>query len=221
MSDNSAEELKPSVAPEAETKEELDDNDYHVPSFINKVLYNPELLPPEFREHFVDLFERFEWTHLGRAKTPTEYLLINEITKLALTLEHLDRLERAILANQRRPAAESLFRKTHEGAFMKNAESAILGESISKGSKYFADPAFRAKADKQFAAAGFAPDALEGEAYVRALPSLTVIHRQKAVNRKALFAMVKDLESRYASRHFEKKLAVEIPATKRPKPKAS
>jgi hypothetical protein len=46
-------------------------------------------------------------------------------TKLALSLNHLDRVETAILANHQRPAVESLFRRTHEGAAMRNAEAGI------------------------------------------------------------------------------------------------
>jgi hypothetical protein len=85
--------------------------------------------------------------------------------------------------------------------------------------KYFADPAFKAKADKAFEEAGYPPDALEGEAYARALPSLSVIHRQKAVNRKALFSILKELESRYASRHPEKRMDVKKPTAKSSKSK--
>lgn len=221
MFEKSPEELKAATPAETVADQELDDTDYEVPTFINKVLRNPELLPPEFREDFEGLFERFEFTHIGRAKTTTEYLLVNEATKLALTLEKLGRVETTILANQRRPAVESLFRKTHEGAAMKNAEAGIRASAISSATRYFSDPAFRAKADTQFEAAGYGPDALEGEAYLRALPSLTVIHRQKATIRKDLFKILKDLEARYASRHPEKKLEVEIPNAKRSKPKAA
>jgi hypothetical protein len=56
--------------------------------------------------------------------------------------------------------------------------------------------------------------ALEGEAYLRALQSLAVIHRQKAVNRKTLFNILKDLEGRYASRHPEKSMAFEKPTSR-------
>jgi hypothetical protein len=61
---------------EEENEEELDDNDY-VPRFIQKVLDNPELLPREIRADFVSVFEDFEYTHHGRAKTALEYIMVS------------------------------------------------------------------------------------------------------------------------------------------------
>jgi hypothetical protein len=138
--------------------------------------------------------------------------MINEATKLALSLNHLERVETAILANHQRPAVESLFRRTHDYAAVRNAEAAIHSAAILSATKYFDDPAFKALSDKAFEKAGYSPDALEGEAYASALPSLAVIHRQKAANRKALFTILKELESRYASRHPEKSMAFKKPA---------
>jgi hypothetical protein len=219
VSEKGSDEPQANMPAEADNEEELDDNDYTA-HFLQKVLANPQLLPREFQEDFACLFEDFEFTYIGRAKTTTfEYILVNEATKLTLSLQHLDRAERTILVNQQRPAVESLFRKTHEGAAMRNAEGAIHSAAILNATKYFADPVFKAKADKAFEAAGYAPDALEGEAYLRALPSLAVIHRQKATNRKALFNVLKDLESRYASRHPEKSMVVEKPTAKSSKSK--
>ena len=148
-----------------------------------------------------------------------EYILVNEATKLTLSLEHLDRVEGAILINHQRPAVQSLFRKIHEGAALKNAEAAIHADAVLKATKYFDDPVFKAKADQAFEAAGYAPNALDGEAYLLAQRSLAVIHRQKAANRKSLFGILKDLEARYASRHPEKSMVVEKPAAKSSKSK--
>jgi hypothetical protein len=85
--------------------------------------------------------------------------------------------------------------------------------------QYFADPEFKAKSEKEFEAAGFGPNASEGEAYILALPSLNAIHRQKANNWRALFRILKELELRYASRHREKKMVVKKPAAKSSEPK--
>jgi hypothetical protein len=54
----------------------------------------------------------------------------------------------------------------------------------------------------------------ERESYILALPSLKAIHRQKANNWRALFRILKELESMYASRHLEKKMVVKKPAAK-------
>jgi hypothetical protein len=213
MTDKAFDEPQAIMPAEADDEEEFDDKDY-TPPFIQKVFDNPELLPREFQEDFGTVFEAFEYTDLGRAKTSLEYMLVMEATKLTLTLQHLERVENAILINQQRPAVESLFRKTHEGAAMKNAGAAIHIEATLSGTKYFGDSAFKAKADKEFEAAGYAPHALDGEAYLRALPSLAVIHRQKATNRKALFSILKELEKRYASRPREKKIVIKKPGAK-------
>jgi hypothetical protein len=213
MTDKASDEPQTIIPVEGNNEEEVDDNDY-TPHFIQEVLDNRQLLPREFQEDFLHIFQHFEYSHLGRAKTTVEFILVNEATKLTLNLRHLDRVESTILLNQQRPAVESLFRKTHEGAAMRNVEAGINSVAILSAAKYFADPAFKASADKAFEVAGYAPNALEGEAYLRALQSLAVIHRQKAANRKALFGILKELESRYASRHCEKSMVVGKPPAK-------
>jgi hypothetical protein len=211
MTDEASDELQPIDLAEEENEE--DDIDY-IPRFIKNVLENPELLPREIREDFTTVFDNFEYTHHGRAKTVFEYVLVNEATKLTLGLQHLDRIESAILVNQERAAVESLFCKAHEYAYVSDARQMIAKTGGLSAQQYFADPAFRAKSDKEFEAAGFGPNASEGEAYILALPSLNAIHRQKANNWRALFRILKELELRYASRHREKKMVVKKPAAK-------
>ena len=211
MTDKASDQLQPINLAEEENEE--DEIDY-IPNFIKKVLENPQLLPREMRADFVSIFEDFEFTHLGRAKTAFEYVLVNEATKLTMGLQRLDRIESAILVNQERAAVKSLFRKTHEYAYASDATRFIDKDGRLRAEQYFVDPAFKAKSDKQFEAAGFGPDASEGKSYILALPSLNAIHRQKANNWKALFRILKELESRYASRHREKKMVIKKPAAK-------
>jgi hypothetical protein len=202
MTDRTSDELK-EVEPAELDNEEEDEIDY-IPPFIKKVLDNPDLLPREIRADFVSVFEHFEFTDRGRAKTTVEYVMVNEATKLVLGLQNLDRIENAILTNQQRSAIEALFRKTHN-----------LGISAGlTAEQYLADPAFKAKSNKEFEAAGFGPDAVAGETYLRALSSLTVIHRQKAANRKALFSILKELEARSAGRRPEEKMVVKKPSAR-------
>jgi hypothetical protein len=182
-------------------EEEYDETDY-TPNFIQKMLANPEMLPYGSEADFESIFEEIEFNHLGRAKTTHEYILVNEATKLITSLRQLERIEKTIIANQRRPVVEAWFRKS-------------MGVSASlSADKYFFDPKFRKLADQEFEAAGYAPDAIEGEAYLRALPSLTILHRQKAADRKALIGILKELESRFSSRDREKKMSVKRPRSK-------
>ena len=190
-----------------EEAEDLDNNDYG-PTFIEKLLKNPDLLPPEYREDFESVFQEFEYTHLGRAKTALEYILVSEATKLVLNIEWYERMKGSIVLNERRPAVESLLRKTHEGAAMQNAGAGLHALAHLDGKKYFSNPDFKAKADAKFEAAGYAPDAREGETFLRALPNLASIEKQIASAQKRLIGIVKELEARYSSRDPEKKMTV-------------
>jgi hypothetical protein len=207
MTDNPAKADDADEAEAREAEENFDDDDY-VPGFIDKLLKNPSLLPPEYREDFGSVFEEFECTHLGRAKTALEYILVNEATKLVLNLERYERMKGAIFLNEQRAAVETLFRKTHDGAAMQNAGPGLRAVAHLDAKKYFSDQTFKAKADRTFEAAGYAPDAIEGETFLRALPSLSVIEKQIASAQKRLIGILKELEARYSSRDKEKKMTV-------------
>lgn len=173
---------------------EEDETD-HVPDFINKILENPVLLPGENEDDFIDVFKGLEFNDLGRAKTHYEYMLIAEATKLWMDLQRLDCMEKAIVMNERRPAAEAFLRKA-------------VGISASRAAdKYFVDASYKEQTDEEFESAGYAPEAIEAEAYRRAMPSLGVIHRQKSADRKALMSFLKELASRLSSRDPNKKLS--------------
>jgi hypothetical protein len=74
----------------------------------------------------------------------------------------LDRFESAILVNHERAAVESLFRKTHEYAYASDATRFIDKNGRLRAEQYFVDPAFKAKSDREFEAAGFGPNASFG-----------------------------------------------------------
>jgi hypothetical protein len=79
---------------------------------------------------------------------------------------------------------------------------------------YFGDLAYNEMVDNHFEAGGFAPEAVEGEAYLEAMQSLAVIHSQKAADRKALFKILKELEARRTKQKLAKNNA------EKPSPKA-
>jgi hypothetical protein len=120
---NPEENIEPMNLAEADTGDDEDHN--YVPSFIAKLLDNPQLLPSYYREDFEFIFEKFEFSHLGEAKTTLEYIEVYQATMLTLDIERYEHMKDAILLNQRRPAVEALFRKTHEGAAMAGAEQAV------------------------------------------------------------------------------------------------
>jgi hypothetical protein len=216
---NPEENIEPMNLAEADTGDDEDHN--YVPSFIAKLLDNPQLLPSYYREDFEFIFEKFEFSHLGEAKTTLEYIEVYQATMLTLDIERYEHMKDAILLNQRRPAVEALFRKTHEGAAMAGAEQAVRIDAGQRAARYFADPAYKALADKSFEAAGYAPAALEGEAFLSALPTLALIERQIAQAQKRLIALLKDLELRFSARNAEKTMIVAKTVSRAPKAKPS
>jgi hypothetical protein len=198
---------------ETETEDEdgFDDTDY-TPRFINRLLQNPPLLPNESRDEFWQVFEDFEYIDLGRAKTVTEYMLVYSATVLTWEVMRYDRMKIALMRNQQRPALESLFRKTHEGA-----------AANQNAKEWFVSPASRAAAARNFEAAGYAPEAVEAEAFQRSLAALAIIERLIASAQKRLLVFLKDLEKRYGARGAEMRVtaAHAIARVSRPQQAAS
>ena len=206
MTDKSAEGGDIIKAKPIENEEGLDDADY-TPNFIDKLLRNPALLPLEYREDFETVFSHFEHNHLGRAKTALEFILVSEATKLVLNLERYDRMKSAIFLNQQRSAVEMLLRKTHEGAAMQDVGPMLHAVAHLEAQQYFNNSAYKAQANSTFQGAGYAPDAVEGETFLRALPAHALIEKLIASAQKRLFGILKDLEARYANRDPEEKPA--------------
>jgi hypothetical protein len=150
MTDNTNPDQSENNAPaEAENAEDpeagFDDADY-TPNSIKRLLDNPQLPPGEDPNLFVQLFEEFESTDLGRAKTVAEYLLVYTVTTLTWDLMRYQRMKVALLINQQRAAVESLFRKTHDAAMIEGAGPALGIEANHSARAWFADPAYRAQA---------------------------------------------------------------------------
>jgi len=209
---------------ETETEDEdgFDDTDY-MPRFINRLLENPPLLPNESRDEFWQVFEDFESTDLGHAKTVTEYVLVYSATVLTWEVMRYDRMKIALMRNQQRPALESLFRKTHEGAAMEGAAAGLRIAANQNAKEWFVSPASRAVAARNFEAAGYAPEAVEAEAFQRSLAALAVIDRLIASAQKRLLVFLKDLEKRYGARGAEMRVtaAHAIARVSRPQQAAS
>ena len=183
----------------------FDDADY-TPRSIKRLLDNPPLLPGENRDLFVQLFEEFESTDLGRAKTVAEYVLVYTITMLTWELMRYQRMKVALLLNQQRAAVESLFRKTHDAAMVQGTGPALTIEANQSARAWFANPAYRAQAAKKFEAAGYATAAVEAEAFERSLGALARIENLVASAQKRVMSFLKELESRFGSRAAEMRL---------------
>jgi hypothetical protein len=198
-------EVGEEVQRETETEEESDDDDC-TPYFIRPLLENPPLLPHESRDHFMQIFRSFEFGDTCTAKTATEYLLVYSITVLTWEVIRYHRMKIALMLNQTRPAVEALFRKTHEGAAMEGAATGLRIAGNLSANEWFADPVSQRKHARRFEAAGFAPNAVEGEAFMRSLTSLATIETLIVSAQKRLSTFIRDLERRYGNRGAEMRL---------------
>ena len=69
-------------------------------------------------------------------------------------------------------------------------------EASQKARKWMSDPAFRKTASKSFEAAGFGQDAVEAEAFSRALPEISTIERLIVSAQRRLNDFLKQLTDR-------------------------
>jgi hypothetical protein len=215
MTEKSINEVQNETAEEHlddEAEEHLDDSDYE-PDFVKNLRKNPPLLGNECQVDFEMIFESYEFTHSGRAKTDAEYLLVYQASVLTMQLIRYERMKVAIVSNQRPPAAESLFRRTHDKkAESKDELSEARATARESSSMYFADPEYRKKLASKLEKAGYSSEAVDAEAFLRALHPLATIDRLIASAEKRLMTIIKKLEGCYASRDPEMKMSQSIAA---------
>jgi hypothetical protein len=173
------------------------DDGGNTPPFIVDMLHNPPILPGESKEEFLDIYQSYVLMEEGDAFTPIEFMLAWRATVLTYEVVRYERMKIAILRNQHRPATESLLKRT--GGFFSTGPG-VDAMTSKLADEYYAKSACKAKSDKQFEGAGFAPDAVEGEAFLRALSSLSSIEKLIASAEKRLLSFNKELETRYSAR---------------------
>jgi hypothetical protein len=182
--------------------EGCDDTDY-IPDSIREWLDNPPILPGESKYAFVRLFESFEFDYKQRPKTDMEYFWTRQATMAAWELMRCDSMKVAIVTNERRPAVESLHRRYSADPSTQDECNALRKSARDGGMMYFTDPEYREKFRVKLERAGFGPNAVEGAAFLRALPSLTEIDRLIKSAAKTLADCLKRLDEAYASRDPE------------------
>jgi hypothetical protein len=182
-----------------------------IPDVILRMLSRPSLLPSESVPEFLEIFDSF-----ASAISPQnvlDYHLVFDVALLTCDVIAYRRLRIAILKNTERPVVEGFFRKTHDGAALNGASKVVAIEASEKTRRYMSDPAYRKTAAKSFEAAGFGQDAVEAEAFSRALPDISVIERLIVSAQRRLNASLKDLterrDKRVATLRDTAKLAIE------------
>jgi hypothetical protein len=188
---------------ENQTDQVAEDEFDYMPDFIHEILQNPPILPSESRSSFEHLFESFEFGYSQRPKTDLEYFWTMQATISAWELMRYDRMKVAIVSNERRPAVELLHRKYATEPSTKHQPNEEWRSARDGGMKYFTDPDYRTKFAAKLERAGFAPNAVESQAFLRALPSLATLDRLIKSAEKRLAECFKKLDAAYATRDPE------------------
>jgi hypothetical protein len=120
----------------------------------------------------------------------------------------------AIVTNERRSAVESLHRRCSADPSTQDECNEIRKSAHDGGRMYFTDPHYRKKFREKLEGAGFGPNAVEGAAFLRALPSLTTIDRLIKSAEKRLADCLKKLDAAYATRDREQPMPRSMAASR-------
>jgi len=216
-----AEQEEEDVAPDfddndEELQEDEETREYR-PLFIEKMLEAPPILPGESKTDFASVFESYEYDYKPphRPKSDIEYHWVWQATVATWTLMRLERMAAAIVANAQRPAAELLHEKAYGLVPSSKEERRKHKQSAKEGAMdYFLDPDYRRKFDSQLERGGFSTNAVEGEAFLQALPSLTQIERLKKSAKKDRDDALKQLDLVYANRHPDQPMPQSLEVTR-------
>ena len=174
----------------------------HIPSFIRKQLDNPPVLPGENPGEFKNLFYEIEFSAEGGEKTAADYAIDYQATMLIWNLQRIDRVIVAVIRHMRPAAVAALIRRTSTFGEMEPG-SVAYREAHLAALEYFTSEDAKKKTLEQFASAGYAPDAVEVEAFERALAQITSLNRQQTAARQQLLAFLKEIDRRNSRRAKE------------------
>ena len=159
---------------------------------LERLLDSPQLLPHESRKEFFQLFDSLE--AYGKPQTTADFMAVYQATVLTWDILRYQDMKVGVLRSHQRSALVSLLSKTHEGAAISGAEAAVMVDADQKATRWFAEPAIRPAMIKIFEKAGYPPNAVEVEAFQRALPMLATIERLIVSAQKRLDRFLKELE---------------------------
>jgi hypothetical protein len=196
-----------------DSNEGYDDAEY-IPDFVQEWLDNPPILPGESKDAFVEMFESFEFGYKQRPKTDFEYMLTFQATVAAWELVRFERLKVAIIMNERRSAVESLHRRCAADPSSQDECNDIKKSARNGGMTYFTDPVYRKKFAVKLERAGFASNAVEAAALLRALGPLGSIDRLIKSAEKRLADCLKRLDAGYAARDPEQSMPRSLAASR-------
>jgi hypothetical protein len=186
-----------------------------MPFFIQKQLDNPPALPGEDVREFKILFREIEYSAEGGEKTAADYLVDYQATVLMWNLQRIDRMIVAVIRHMHPEAVAALVRRTSTYGETERG-SLAYHEAHAVALEYFTSDAAKKQILERFAKAGYAPDAVEVEAFERALPQITNLNRQQNVARQQLLTFLKQIDLRNSRRAKElRKMADSLSARAR------
>lgn len=177
-----------------------------LPPALNDLLDEKSILQHESIEHFRSLFELLK--PCVKPHTAIDHLRLFDVTLLTWEVKRYNLLKVSILTSERRAAVESLLLRLQPGSAIPNALPGIKAQLHEKVKRYFVDEEFQEEILCEFDNAGFAPDAVETEAFLRALPLLKGVETLIASSQKRLNAALRDLEKSRKQREAELRAAV-------------
>jgi hypothetical protein len=187
------------------------------PQFIEDMLENPPVPPGSSLSEFHAIFHSFEHDYKPphRPKTDQEYYAVWRATVATCKLNWLDRMMPATVRNQQRPAVEAMHLKVQAVVPSSKKEKHEHKRHAKEGAMdYFADPDYRKDFDSQLKRGGFSANAVQAEAFERAITSLKEIDRMKNWADKELTKACEQLDRAYASRNPEQRMPLSLSATR-------
>jgi hypothetical protein len=170
-----------------------------IPLFIRRQLDNPPILPGENAREFKNLFYQIEYSAEDRAKTAADYLMNYQATVLIWNLQRTERLIVAVIRHKQLPAVAALIRRTNKSGECEPG-SVSYREAHEVALDYFSSEEVQKRLLQRFAKSGYAPDAVEVEAFEQAFPQLTILYRQQATAQRQLLVFLKEIDRRNSRR---------------------
>jgi hypothetical protein len=170
-----------------------------IPLFIRRQLDNPPILPGENAREFKNVFYQIEYSAEDRAKTAADYLMNYQATVLIWNLQRTERLIVAVIRHKQLPAVAALIRRTNKSGECEPG-SVSYREAHEVALDYFSSEEVQKRLLQRFAKSGYAPDAVEVEAFEQAFPQLTILYRQQATAQRQLLVFLKEIDRRNSRR---------------------
>jgi uncharacterized protein YdiU (UPF0061 family) len=173
-----------------------------IPIFIRRQLEKPPILPGEDAREFNILFREIEYSAEGGEKSAADYAVDYQATVLMWNLQRIDRMIIALIRHMHPAAVAALIRRTSKYGEMEPGSLAYRAAHVD-ALAYFSSEVAKKQMLEKFAKAGYAPDAVDVEAFERALAQITSLNHQQTVARRQLLAFLKEIDRRSSRRAKE------------------